>query len=496
MVHPQRLYSDDLFSRIKYQDNPENTNSFSPFGYGNVVNYPMNQFFGINYLSMNKNHSYINSNGYPLFQYSMQNNNSYLSRKWSNNNNNNKDNFKKLKRKSTYTERTKKNENQNKNSYNDISLSAQKPNKQNKKINKIDTNTSCINTKGINKYSSDSSSNNQSNQANEIEEFNFYLQNLPSDVTSYLCSQKGARDMHKTLQKYSFHIKTLLLSKIGNHLPKIMCDIYGNYFCQLFIHDSQQDLIVTILQTIQPYYVSIAKDYSGTHVLQAILDEVTSNEQQMLILNAIKSYEFEMAYDNNATHVLQKIIMTIPDIIRIRLNELILSNLKELSLHSNGICLVKKFISTCTLVSNKKQILQILIDGCIEISQSPFGNYAIQFIIEEWGTEQCFNLIKTITDNISVLSTQKFSSNVVEKIIELIDDKNKISYIKNLFYGNKLLTILKNKYGRFVLQKAIKHVEDPMRGEIKNRIGNLEPSNAKEKNRIKAFLSCLEDISD
>ena len=90
-----------------------------------------------------------------------------------------------------------------------------------------------------------------------------------------------------------------------------MCDIYGNYFCQLFIHDSQQDLIVTILQTIQPYYVSIAKDYSGTHVLQAILDEVTSNEQQMLILNAIKSYEFEMAYDNNATHVLQKIIMTI-----------------------------------------------------------------------------------------------------------------------------------------------------------------------------------------
>ena len=80
--------------------------------------------------------------------------------------------------------------------------------------------------------------------------------------------------------------------------------------------------------------------------------------------------------------------------------------------------------------------------------------------------------------------------------IELIDDKNKISYIKNLVYGNKLLTILKNKYGRFVLQKAIKHVEEPMRGEIKNKIGNLESSNAKEKNRIKAFLTCLEDTSD
>ena len=146
--------------------------------------------------------------------------------------------------------------------------------------------------------------------------------------------------------------------------------------------------------------------------------------------------------------------------------------------------------------ANKKQILQILIEGCIEISQSPFGNYAIQFIIEEWGTEQCFNLIKAITDNISILSTQKFSSNVVEKIIEVIDDKNKISYIKNLFYGNKLLTIIKNKYGRFVLQKALKHVEEPIRGEIKNKIGNLEPANTKEKNRIKAFLTCFEDIID
>ena len=69
-----------------------------------------------------------------------------------------------------------------------------------------------------------------------------------------------------------------------------------------------------------------------------------------------------MAYDYNATHVLQKIIQCIPEERRILLNDIILTNIKQLALNSNGICLVKKFIGTNVLPQNKIKIRKVVND--------------------------------------------------------------------------------------------------------------------------------------
>lgn len=60
--------------------------------------------------------------------------------------------------------------------------------------------------------------------------------------------------------------------------------------------------------------------------------------------------------------------------------------------------------------------------NCLEIIQNPFGNYIIQHILEEWGPEVCKDVTKLIHQNIISLSMQKFSSNVVEKCIDLLDE--------------------------------------------------------------------------
>ena len=67
----------------------------------------------------------------------------------------------------------------------------------------------------------------------------------------------------------------------------------------------------------------------------------------------IKDHELEMAYDNNATHVLQTMLSIIKDTLRCELNKVIIGDLKNLSLDSNGICLIKKFIITTTIEEKK-----------------------------------------------------------------------------------------------------------------------------------------------
>lgn len=64
------------------------------------------------------------------------------------------------------------------------------------------------------------------------------------------------------------------------------------------------------------------------------------------------------------------------------LNKLILENLKNLALDCNGICVVKKLVNTNKSDLIKSKIIEEIYNNCLEIVQSPFGNYAIQHLLE------------------------------------------------------------------------------------------------------------------
>ena len=326
----------------------------------------------------------------------------------------------------------------------------------------------------------------------DIDEFKAYLSSLPCAPYEYLCSQKGAKDVQKILMKLSSECKTMLITVLNSSLSIVMTDIYGNYFIQEFVKFCNDNQLILILNYISANYVTIAKDYSGTHVLQALLDKSNNNLiQEQIVLNAIRDKEIEMAYDNNATHVLQKIVTTISEERREKLNEVILSNLQNLCFNSNGNCLVKKMIKETKSIDNMTKITNIITEYCIEIAQDPYGNYVIQYLFEEWDKNCIAPIIDILIENISSLSIQKFSSNVSEKLIELVDDDKKVIIFNKLFAERELLSVLKNKYGRFVLQKAVKIMQKEKKEEIKNSLSQLNLSSQKESNHLKSFLACF-----
>ena len=190
-------------------------------------------------------------------------------------------------------------------------------------------------------------------------EFSQYIESLPIPLINYLCTSKGILEIQKKLLKSNKDYKLYLIICLNKEgLSKIMKNTYGNYFFQQLIKDSEKNLISLIINYISDTFVNISKDYSGTFSLQALLDEVSNIEDESKILSYIKYHELEMAYDKNATHVLQKLILLFPDTHRIELNKIILNNLKELCVDSNGICLVKNFIRSNTLINDKKGLIK------------------------------------------------------------------------------------------------------------------------------------------
>ena len=325
-----------------------------------------------------------------------------------------------------------------------------------------------------------------------LEDFIKYINNIQMPIIEFVCNSKGAIELQKMLEKSGLDIKMYFIQALKREgLTIIMKNIHGNYFFQKLIKDSSEKITSNIISYISEDIIDISKDDSGTFSVQALVNEISAINDINIILQKIKGHEIEMIYDKNATYVVQKIILKFPDIYRKELNEIILNNFSKLCLDVNGICIVKNFIKTNS-IENDKQRMKIIIDNnFILLAQSPFGNYAIQFLIEKLKTFELNEIFEALIERIYKLSIQQFSSNVVEKALEKMDTLNLDKALDKLFFQGKFIFLLKNKFGKFVIIKAIGYMTKELRTKFEiDLINNISNGvyNHKDKNLIKKFL--------
>ena len=187
----------------------------------------------------------------------------------------------------------------------------------------------------------------------------------------------------------------------------------------------------------------------------------------------------------------KKLILLFPDNSRIELNKIILDNIINLCLDSNGICLIKNFIKTNTLLDDRKKINEEFVKNFVILAENPFGNYGIQYLLENWDINLLNDIKGKIMDNIYKLSLQQYSSNVVEKAIEIFDGEYREQLIQNLYFQWKFLILLNNKFGRFVLYKSANFMNSKIKHDFENKINENINNNIyriQDKNIIQRFL--------
>ena len=289
-----------------------------------------------------------------------------------------------------------------------------------------------------------------------------------------------------------YNNKIQLLNKDG--LTKIMKNKFGNYFMQEIIRKADYEQVKMILFLISDNFIEISENISGTYVIQRLLDKINNFVLRMLVLKLIENRELEMAFNSNATYVLQKIIEKVPDVERIQLNEIIINNILFLSLNPDCVFIVEKFIDTTTINLNKIKIQNIISIHCLQISNNPYGNYLIQYILKVWKNENISNIINIIIQNSYLMVQQRYASNVIEKCFEIFDDKKRKKILINICLGGDILNIIKNQYGHYVLNKTIKYIDEDMKIQIENILNNkMQEMSKKEKSKSKKFISLLKN---
>ena len=290
-------------------------------------------------------------------------------------------------------------------------------------------------------------------------------------------THKGSRIFQNYLKNTQIDILHQIFLEIKSKLPDLLKDNYANYFCKKFFDCLNQKDRIEYLTIIQNDLGILAIDVTATYPIQGIIEQLGSNAEKSIIYLGIKDYINIFCYNIYGTHVLEKMLSYFEDKFIKEIIDFVYNNFIDLAYHINGICIVKKLI----LMTHKKElhekIKKKIYDNTLNLIVHQYGNYVIQVIMENWEDNELQDIINLCKDKYLFLSNQKYSSNAVERIIEK-NKENLEYYINQICCENILFEVIKNNFGNYVIQKAVKlssgKIQEKLIKEILKNLDKLE----------------------
>ena len=288
------------------------------------------------------------------------------------------------------------------------------------------------------------------------EKIDYYIFNkLQGHITSIIKTNKGSRIFQNYLKNTQCDILHQILLEISPELSELIINPYANYFCgKFFTYLNQKDRI-EFLSHIKKSLFSLCLNNIGTYPIQGIIEYLGSKIEKNIIINELKDKINELSFDPYGAHVLEKIISCFEEEYIDFIYKFISNNLLNLAYNANGICIIKKIVSFTHKKNIHEQIKKTVIENSMEIIKHPYGNFIIQSIIENWDLNEIKEMINLYKDSFIDLSMEKFASNVIERCIEK-DSEILFKYINDLVNSKRIFEVMKDNFGNFVIQKALK----------------------------------------
>ena len=291
---------------------------------------------------------------------------------------------------------------------------------------------------------------------NKIDKIDHFIYSkLQNNFVSVIKTHKGSIIFQNHLKNTHSEILHQIFLEISNYLPELIIDPYANYFCKKFFTYLNQKDRIEFLNSIKDHLFSLCTNKIGTFPLQGIIEYLGSKNEKNIIINSIKNDLSKLCLDNYGCHIIEKILGCFEEEYISFIYDYVIDNFLKLSYNSNGICIIKKIISFTYKINLHDKIKKIIKDNAFELILHPYGNYVIQSAVENFENNDLYEIIYLFNKKFITFSLQKFSSNVVERCLEKSDDILN-NYINEVCSSNKINEIMKNNYGNYVIQKALK----------------------------------------
>ena len=245
----------------------------------------------------------------------------------------------------------------------------------------------------------------------------------------------------------------------------------GNYSCSDLFKNCNKTQRIIILKEIYNTLSEDCTDEYGTHPIQTLIELSECREEYKLILSSFNDYNIILrsSLNPNGAYVIQKIIVHIPERCRMEFNILFLKILSILSMDVFGVCIVKKFIAYSKNESLVKQVLNLILNNFVNISQNKYGNYLIQYTLEHWwNTQEGIFLKQECISKFHILAGNHFSFYICNLFIKLSNQKEKKLLMISLIKDRTITFLANNNKGNIIINQLMNSLRMEKSGNIIN----------------------------
>lgn len=286
----------------------------------------------------------------------------------------------------------------------------------------------------------------------------------PESISMMAKTKAGSKRLQQFIAKSRPEEIEKIVIAVAPHMGELMVDQYGNYMCQTLVQSCSSFQRLALLNGMKDAVINIACNPRGTHALQNLISIANLSEEELIYQQCFQGHVLRLSKDQHASHVIQRLFVTVKNkhfVIRE-----ILGHVRELAMDKLGLCVIKKCVKD-------PQIFNEILEHCLILMQDPYGNYAVQNVLETWKEECEFEFISSLQNKASQLCIQKYASNVMEKAMKIENIRHAI--VRELISEGKLDLLLGSPYGCYVLRTAALESDPRSKTELSEAINLAAP---------------------
>ncbi|CAM0873842.1 unnamed protein product [Alopecurus aequalis] len=271
--------------------------------------------------------------------------------------------------------------------------------------------------------------------------------------------QNGCRFLQKVFAQGSQEDIEKVFSEIIDHIGELMVDPFGNYLVQKLLEGCSDDQRMRILCEVTKTpgeLIAVSCNMHGTRAVQKIIETINSPDQVSKVVSALRPGAMHLMLDPNGSHVANRCLQKLLPESKAFLLDAATLHYLDLATHQQGCCIIQKCIEHST-DEQKYNLLSNITSSALALSDDQFGNYVIQSILNHdigWATSK---IVDELEGHFGYLSMQKCGSHVVENILRRAPPLKREKIIHELMKDPKLLHIMVDQFGNFVIQTALEH---------------------------------------
>ena len=304
---------------------------------------------------------------------------------------------------------------------------------------------------------------------------NIQLESLQGEIYGLCKDQHGCRYLQRKLEENNQHHVQLIFAETNQHVVELMTDPFGNYLCQKLFEKCNNQHLTILINKAAESLVKVALNQHGTRALQKLIASISEQNQLETLMHALHDKVVPLIQDLNGNHVIQKCLNKLSPQQSQFIFDAVGAHCVTVGTHRHGCCVLQRCLDHAAGYQ-KAQIISQIVANSFALVQDPFGNYVLQYIVDIGEPVFTDPLIFSFKGSIALLSKQKFSSNVIEKLIRGSKLPMRRVMIEEMLQGDELHKMVTDQYANYVIQTALDFGDPEIKQELVEAIRPLLPS--------------------